>query len=69
MREFAQIANFAAVTTLGIWTAAFLKEKKVRLVTKWTLSATREEWVWGWGGLADLMVANTSVPSKGRGQD
>lgn len=42
-----------------------LKEEKVRLVTKWTLTATGEER----SEHADLIVTNTSVLSKGRGQD
>lgn len=67
-REFAQIANFACDNL------AFGREFeeprpeggiKVRLVTKWTFPATGEER----REHADLIVANTSTLSKGRGQD
>lgn len=67
MREFAQIANFAGDNlAFGREFEELRPERgKGQTCHKMDVSATGEEW----SEHADLIVANTSVLSKGRGQD
>lgn len=62
MWEFAQIANFASDNLAFRWEFEELRPEGEK---GQTFSATGEEW----REHADLIVANTSVFSKGRGQD